>query len=67
MDLLILIAGEVSDADKRLVRQRAYEFEDTADGPVAFSPTLMSRSRFDHLRRRERRFARDIEVEGIPL
>jgi predicted nucleotidyltransferase len=63
VDVLVVL-DEMSVADQRRVLELA---GDEWIHDVLISPTVMSQERYDQLVRHDRRLARDIAREGIPL
>lgn len=65
VDVLVLL-GSLEDADTVWLAQRAFEIGVLEHGTV-LQPIFMTEHDFHALKRRERRFALDVEREGVAL
>ena len=65
IDVLVLL-DQLSLADKTWLSQRAYQIG-LSDNDVILQPIYMPEERFRDLQDRERRFALDIQREGLEL
>ena len=64
LDVAIIVQG-LTRAMKMLILEKVAEFE--LQYLLPLSVLILSREEFEHLKKRERRIALDIEKEGIPL
>jgi predicted nucleotidyltransferase len=67
IDLLVLVRDEPTAGDRTRLSALAADLAVETRAFLPFSLILMSRARFDELLARERRFARDVQREGIVL
>ncbi len=65
VDVLVLL-DEVRVEDRRWLSRCAYDIG-LAESGILLQPIPMAERQFDELRSRERRFAQDVEREGIEL
>ncbi|MFC1452848.1 nucleotidyltransferase domain-containing protein [Verrucomicrobiota bacterium] len=65
IDILVLL-DRLSGADEEWIVNRAVALGLLGSG-LLVQPIFMTQSHFDHLRQRERRFALEVEREGIEL
>jgi predicted nucleotidyltransferase len=64
VDILVLMES-VTSADARAIDEVVADILTRSD--VLLSPLLLTATRFDELRARERRLAREIDREGVPV
>ncbi len=67
LDILVLLRGQPEPALRYQIYDLAHDLSASRDFQVPLAPLVMSHGDFQELRSRERRFAQEVERDGVVL